>query len=269
MVSLAVNSVLFRRFDFATAARQIALAGYDGLEIAAIRGMCEHLPLENWRERVAEYRSLMDGEGLAWVAMEVGSPDADRLHAALDAANALGIPTITIGPGGKSDDVQEWPLLLERMQRLSAMAEQAGIDLAVKAHIGQSMYNTPTTLAVLNAVPSPRFGVDLDPSHLFRSEEDPAQAAQAVLPRIHHVHIRDCKRGVAGPGPIWEQTSGRGDIDLFAFCQTLVRGGYRGSLTLEIIGAKDESLTELSMIAAENRGYLHAVLRGLEQEGAR
>lgn len=269
MVSLAVNSVLFRRFDFATAAHQIAQAGYDGLEIAAIRGMCEHLPLENWRERVAEYRSVMDGEGLAWLAMEVGAPDIDRLRAAFDAANALGIPTITIGPGGKSDDAQQWHLLLERMQHVSEMAEQAGIHLAVKAHIGQSMYNTPTTLAVLNAVSSPCFGVDLDPSHLFRSGEDPAEAARAVLPRIHHVHIRDCKRGIAGPGPIWEQISGRGDIDLLAFCQTLVRGGYQGALTLEVIGAKDESLTEVCMIAAENRGYLHAVLTCLEKEGVR
>jgi len=267
MVKLAVNSVLFRRFDFVTAVRQLAIAHYDGVEIAAIRGMCEHLDLDHWSTQVSEYRSVMEGEGLQWLAMEVGSPDPDRLQRAFEAAHALGIPTVTIGPGGKSDDHEEWPRLLERMQRLADLAEDAGVNLAVKAHIGQSMYNTPTTLAVLNAVTAPHFGVDLDPSHLFRSGEDPAEAAQAVFARIHHVHIRDCKRGASGPGPIWEQCSGRGDIDLFHFCRTLVANGYHGALTLEIIGAKDESLTELSMLAAENRGYLNAVLRRVEQDG--
>jgi hypothetical protein len=53
---------------------------------------------------------------------------------------------------------------------------------------------------------------------------------------------------------------------LFHFCRALVHGGYHGPLTLEVIGAKDESLTELGMLAAENRGYLNAVLRQLERE---
>ena len=41
MIKLGVNSVLYKDFDFSTAARQIALAGYDGVEISAIKGMCE------------------------------------------------------------------------------------------------------------------------------------------------------------------------------------------------------------------------------------
>jgi sugar phosphate isomerase/epimerase len=43
MIKLGVNSVLFGGFDFATAAKYIKLAGYDGVEISAIQGMCEHL----------------------------------------------------------------------------------------------------------------------------------------------------------------------------------------------------------------------------------
>jgi sugar phosphate isomerase/epimerase len=266
MVHLSINSVLFRAFDFPTAVRHIALAGYDGLEIAAIKGMCEHLDLSRWQTQLTPYQELMEAHGLRWYAMEVGSPDPDRVKMALEAAAAFGIPTITIGPGGRSDDPDEWPRMVERMQTLRDLAEAFAVNLAVKAHIGQSMYNTPTTQQVLAATPSDRFGVDLDPSHLFRSGEDPAEAARAVLARIHHVHIRDCPADSTGPGPIWQQTSGRGAIDLFHFCRALVHGGYHGPLTLEVIGAKDESLTELGMLAAENRGYLNAVLRQLERE---
>ncbi len=261
MVKLAVNSVLLRGVDFQTAVHTIAAAGYDGIEIAAIKGMCEHLDLSRWQEQVAAYRTLVAEAGLAWVAMEVGSPDPGRVQQALDAAQALGIPTVTIGPGGKSDDAEEWRHMLDRLQRLGEMADAAGVNLAVKAHIGQSMYNTPTTIEVLSQVTSPHFGVDLDPSHLFRSGEDPANAARAVMGRIHHVHIRDCKRGAKGPGPVTEQICGRGDIDLEKFCAALVAGGYQAALTLEVIGVRDEEPALLGMLAAENRGYLRALLR--------
>ena len=53
MIKLGVNSVLFGGFDFATACKHIALAGYDGIEISAIKGMCEHLDLDRWQEQAA------------------------------------------------------------------------------------------------------------------------------------------------------------------------------------------------------------------------
>ena len=49
MIKLGVNSVLFQGHDLATAMKHIAWAGYDGVELSAIKGMCEHLELDNWR----------------------------------------------------------------------------------------------------------------------------------------------------------------------------------------------------------------------------
>ena len=43
MIHLGANSVLFAGFDLETAMRHIHLAGYDGVELSAIKGMCEHL----------------------------------------------------------------------------------------------------------------------------------------------------------------------------------------------------------------------------------
>ena len=54
VIKLGVNSVLFGGFDFATAAKHIKMAGYDGVEMSAIKGMCEHLELDRWREQAAE-----------------------------------------------------------------------------------------------------------------------------------------------------------------------------------------------------------------------
>ena len=48
MIKIGANSVLFADFDLETAMRHIHLAGYDGIELAALKGS-EHLELENWR----------------------------------------------------------------------------------------------------------------------------------------------------------------------------------------------------------------------------
>ena len=47
------------------------------------------------------------------------------------------------------------------------------------------------TLRALQAIPA--IGLDMDPSHIHRANENPVEALSAVVSRIKHVHIRDCK----------------------------------------------------------------------------
>jgi sugar phosphate isomerase/epimerase len=59
------------------------------------------------------------------------------------------------------------------------------------------------------------------------------------------------------------QACGRGDIDLYAYCKTMVDGGYEGPVVLEVIGANPLDLPQVSIIAAESYGYLNAILKQL------
>ncbi|HBN82229.1 MAG TPA: sugar phosphate isomerase/epimerase, partial [Clostridiales bacterium] len=68
MIKLGVNSVLFGGFDFDTAAKYIALAGYDGLEISAIKGMCEHLDLDDWKSQENMLKETMEKYNLSFLA---------------------------------------------------------------------------------------------------------------------------------------------------------------------------------------------------------
>src|SRR5699024_12460144 len=102
MIKLGANSVLFKDFDFETAARQIALAGYDGIEIAAIQGMCEHLVLDRWEEQADELKEIVARYDLEFLSMEVASLDEERLELAFAAGAKMGIPVINVGPGGES-----------------------------------------------------------------------------------------------------------------------------------------------------------------------
>jgi len=265
MIKLGVNSVLFKEFDFATAVKHIARCGYDGVEISAIEGMCEHLDLNRWKEQAQELKSLAADNGLEFLSMEFASvKDENRLYRAFEAAAEIGIPIVNIGPGGKTGVEEDLKQSIENMAKWAEKAGSYGVKLCVKAHVGNCIDNTPTTLRAMEAISSPSFGIDMDPSHIYRAGENPEESLSKVISRVRHVHIRDCKGREQGPGPIELQACGRGDINLFGYLKTLVESGYDGPVVLEVIGAKPEhTLADVSIIAAESYGYLNACLKQL------
>ena len=260
-MKLGANSVLFGGYDIETAFRYIALCGYDGIEISAIEGMSQHMVLDRWREIVPEIKWLSREHGLELLAMEQPSQDPARMEAAFQAAVEAGIPIVNCGPGGKADDEESFQRTVDSLGSLSRMAEKHGITLCVKAHVGAAIYNTPTTLRAMQLIDSPAFGIDMDPSHIHRAGENPVEAIAAVISRVKHVHIRDCKGRQQNPGKPEMQACGRGDIDLVGYVRVLHERGYQGPLDLEIIGAKDYPLEHCCIIAAESRGHMQASLQ--------
>ncbi len=179
----------------------------------------------------------------------------------MQAAVEIGIPIINCGPGGKTGDEASLHQTIDEIGSLVRMAEKYGVTICVKAHVGAAIYNTPTTLQLMQAINSPAFGVDMDPSHIHRANENPVDAIAAVISRVKHVHIRDCKGRQQGPGKPEMQANGRGDIDLVGYVRVLHQAGYQGPVNLEIIGAKEYSVEQCCVIAAEARGHMQACLQ--------
>lgn len=260
-MKLGANSVLFGGYDMETAFKHTAMAGYDGIEVSAINGMSQHLVLDRWQEIAPEIKRLAQVYELELLAMEQPSRDPAVMERAMQAAVESGIPIVNCGPGGKTDDPSTLQYTLDELGALATMAEKYGVTLCVKAHVGAAVYNTPTTLKVMEAISSPNFGIDMDPSHIYRANENPVEAIAAVISRVKHVHIRDCKGRQQGPGKPEMQANGRGDIDLVGYIRVLHENGYNGPLNLEVIGAKEYSLEQCCTIAAESRGHMQASLQ--------
>ena len=260
-MKLGANSVLFGGYDIETAFKYIAMAGYDGIEVSAIEGMSEHLVLARWQEIAPEIKRLASVYNLELLAMENPSRNPELMEKAMQAAVEAGIPIINCGPGGKTGDDSTFQQSLDEIGVVVRMAEKYGITLCVKAHVGNYVYNTPTTLKLMNAINSPNFGIDMDPSHIYRANENPVEAIAAVISKVKHVHIRDCKGRQQGPGNPENQANGRGDIDLVGYLRVLHENGYTGPVDLEIIGAKSYSVEQCCIIAAESRGHMQACLQ--------
>jgi len=262
MIKLGVNSVLFKAFSFAEAARVIKLAGYDGVEISAIKDMCEHLDLDDWETQKSALIDIAGTNGLEFLSTEDASTDRDRLIKAFEACSAIGIPVVNIGPGGVSDEAGSLEESIDMLCDRSELAAKYGVTLCCKAHVGMAIYNTPTTLSAMKGVENAAFGIDMDPSHIWRAGEDPAKALPQVINRVRHIHIRDCKGTGPSPGDPAMQACGRGDIDLPGYFKAMVDAGYSGPVCLEVIGP-ELPLEEAVIIAAESYGYMNAVLKSL------
>jgi sugar phosphate isomerase/epimerase len=261
MFPLGANSVLFGGFDLETAMRCIAASGYDGIELSAIKGMCEHLNLDTWREDAPRIRDMAQEYGLRLLAIEEAALDEARLLTAFEACAEIGIPVINIGPGGSWDREDDLKALIAAMAKLADRAAERGVILCVKAHVRAAIHNTPTTLRAMAEIDSPGFGIDMDPSHIYRAGENPVEALRHVMSRVRHVHIRDCPNRGPGPGAPELQACGRGEIDLLGYVRVLLESGYTGPVDLEIIGAGEYELTRCAIIAAESRGYLNACVK--------
>jgi len=262
MVKLGVNTVLFGGYDFRTAMQHIKWAGFDAAEVSAIQGMCEHLCLDTWKQDAAEIKAIVEDLQLPLTAMEEAAQDEDRLLAAFEAGAEIGIPVVNIGPGGSTENhPEDLEKSIAFMAKMAEKAEAFGVTLCVKAHVGASIWNTETTLEAMHQIASPAFGIDMDPSHVHRAGETPADALRQVISRVKHVHIRDCAGPGPSPGPPELQACGRGDVDLMAYCQVMADAGYDGPVNLEVIGACEYELSRCAVIAAETYGYLNACLR--------
>lgn len=260
MLKLGVNTVLFKPFTVREAMEAAKMAGFDGVELSAIQGMCEHLYLDDWRSCAPAIKEAAEELGLELLSMEVASLDEDRLRKAFEAAQFLGIPVVNVGPGGKSNVEEDLQNSIATLNARAEMAKSYGVSLCCKAHVGAAIWSTPTTITAAEAITSEGFGVDMDPSHIHRAGEKPEEALASVVKYMRHVHIRDCYGPGPSPGDPPLQACGRGEINLFGYFKALVEAGYDGPVCLEVIGL-DQTLQQAQAIASESYGYMNAILK--------
>ena len=119
------------------------------------------------------------------------------------------------------DNEDAWQEVIDSLGSLSDRAEHYGVTLCVKAHVGASIYNTPTTLRAMEEIDSPAFGIDMDPSHIHRAGENPVEANRRRCIKSETRPYPRLQGTQRGPGTPELQANGRGDIDLVGYIRVL------------------------------------------------
>ena len=182
------------------------------------------------------------------LALDPGERRQTRGHfiRCLELAHRLGckfVGTFCGGMKGASVD--------EQAKELAEVLNEQYLPVCEKLDLGMGPENYPCDInfatvpatweKVMALVPSHRFGLEFDPSHLVRQYIDPIQTAWDFRDRILAVHAKDteiiqpvlAKVGIHGQGWWRYRIPGQGLIDWPKFITVLLQAGFQGGVAVE------------------------------------
>lgn len=249
-MKLGCSTVLFNQLDLYGALQHIAWAGYEGAELACLGNYARHIELNTAKSYLDEVKATARKHNLDLYAIHAGfggQSGEDRIISMkklFEVAHKLDIPIVTTRCSGKSGDKEATQQEFKYIKKLSAAAENWGITLAIKPHVGASVYNTASMLQMLDEVDSPGLGVNLDTLHIYRAGEDASVTVRKLGKKIVHVHVReypDVTNRLNYEALAEEEIIGRGGVDFPKILKSLKAIGYDGAIDLDVIGASATS----------------------------
>lgn len=192
------------------------------------------------------------------------APDRDESAAAVThleklirAAAQMGIGKVNtfVGRDWKKSVDDNWPRFLEVFPPLVRLAEQEGVQIGIENCPmyftadewpgGKNLACTPSVWRrMFEAIPSPNFGLNFDPSHLVWMQIDNYAAIVEFAPRFSHAHAKDVRIDrdrLADVGilayPLQFHTPkipGLGEIDWPRLLVAMKEAGYDGPVCIEV-----------------------------------
>lgn len=208
----------------------------------------------------------------------------DHLLKMIDASALLGVNRITTFIGRDKDKTVEANLALFRevWTPIIAYAEAKKVHVAIEncpmlfsADEWPGGLNLATTPAIwrklFEAIKSPYFGLNYDPSHLVWQQIDYVKPLYEFKDRIFHVHFKDIKVyrdkldqvGIMGTPLQYMQPKlpGLGDVDWGRYVSALTDIGFRGHACIEVEDkAFEDSLDSRKKSIILSRNYLNQYL---------
>ena len=257
-MKLAFSSNAYLKFSFAEAARRIAAAGYEGIEIMAdVPHAWPAYLLDEQKEAIrkalADHRlaianmnafmmnAINDARQKYWHPSWI-EPDKnyrqiriDHTKRALDLARELGAPCITTEPGGPLAPGQAWrsglEVFLEGLKPVADHAAKVGVQLLVEPEPGLLVETAEQAEELMrNMAGNPAIGLNFDIGHHYCVKDDPAPTLKRLAKYVRHIHLED----IAATRVHHHLIPGEGAIDFAAVFDAIKAIGYNGWVTIEL-----------------------------------
>jgi protein FrlC len=128
-----------------------------------------------------------------------------------------------------SQEAEQWSAFCRLLERLLPAAEAEDVLLALEPEPGHFLNGTAEMLRLLQGMPHPRLGVNLDVGHAFLTDPDVTESIRQLGTRIFHTHVEGMPAGEHR-----HLVPGEGDLDLRAVREALDVIGYNGFYTVDL-----------------------------------
>jgi len=247
------------------AMRLFAAAGLDAAELIWVDDYRSGIPETGNERLLAEIQRLSAGLGLPVIGLTpymsginsldeaTRQRDLDRFRRCIADAATLGARIVRVYAGEYTPDrVAEhdplWARLVESLQELAPVAQDAGVTLAIENHFNTMTMTAAETVQLVTDVAHPAVGILYDQANLtFTHSENYPEALKLQAGRIRHVHAKDlvfvdrdrpftasAVANVTGEQrAVRSRVLGDGELDWAGILRGLAATGYEGTISLE------------------------------------
>ncbi len=230
------SSICFKPYSLEQALSGLAEAGFENVEIGAVKGFLEHLdPDVLGPAEVEGCRRLLERYGLRVVSMsghaQLHTDEGfGRLQRVLRAGAELGIDVLNTFTGD-AETPDERAAFLANARRIADEAQAAGVRLCIETD-SNMLPNAVVGLALLDEIGHDWIRINYDAGNVvYYSDVSPGEDLRAGLGRIGHFHLKD-QRG--GKGVLDFPPLGEGELDLPGMLSDLAGSGFSGPVSMEI-----------------------------------
>ena len=156
----------------------------------------------------------------------------------LEAAKALGVRSIKIGPG-IGEDTADIDLMVKEFTLLSQQAAEVGANVVLEIMPFSNVRTIETALAIVEGANQPNGGLLLDIWHLQRGGINFNDITKIPARFIKSIELNDAHKYAIEP--LWMDTihkrvlPGDGTFDIPAFIKAVQAAGYEGPWGLEVL----------------------------------
>lgn len=231
---LVAHANSFHTYGFGEALRGISAAGFDYIELSAVRGWTPHVDVVH--DDPAKVRTQVESFGLEAAAVSIHSDLTTDVGVALGVrgiewAAQYGVGLVTTAIGGHSSSEEDAGAFMARVSGLAEAAERSGVAVGLELH-GSTMATGKQSRDVVGAIGSPAIGIKYDTGNVeFYGGKKARDDIHTCLDLVVNVDVKD-KTGGLG---VWSfPPPGQGTVDFEAIFKLLEDAAYAGPLTIEI-----------------------------------
>jgi L-ribulose-5-phosphate 3-epimerase len=233
---LAGHTNSYHTYSLEEALQGIAEAGFKHVELTAVRGWTEHVPLEPGADDIRELRAKLAHYGLAPSALS-GHSDLTTPEGLVDGKKAvdlcvqLGLTIMNTAVGGHYSEDENKDAFMGYIHELADYAAARDVQIALEVH-GDIMASGQASIPLIHEIDRPNVGINYDTANcVFYGAVEACDDIRPVVPYLKHIHLKD-KRG--GPR-VWDFPGvGEGHVNFWGLLKILRQENYEGPFSVEI-----------------------------------
>jgi L-ribulose-5-phosphate 3-epimerase len=233
---LACSTNSYHTYTLEQALEGIARAGFKYVELTAVRGWTEHVPLEATDEQIAQIKARLDKLGLRISAMS-GHSDLTTPEGlvdgkkAVDLCSKLGINLMSTAVGGHAGKEENKSAFMKHIFDLADYAARRNVFLALEVH-GDIMASGRISIPLIKEINRANVRINYDTANcVYYGGVQAVDDIRAVVPYLANIHLKDTRGGKG----VWDFPAiGEGKVDFTRILKILQEEGYTNPFSVEI-----------------------------------